>query len=51
MPTLHNYLITITMHDGSRGQCKGHFSSDWAAIDAVLVAFYDALHITPRRLA
>jgi hypothetical protein len=48
---MRNYLITITMHDGSRGRCRGAFANDWAAIDAVLGAFHDAASVVPRRLA
>lgn len=47
---MRRYLITIVMPDGSRGQCKGLFLNDWAAIDAVQAAFFDARRITPRRL-
>ena len=45
------YLITIVMHDGSHGQCRGLFANDWAAIDAMLGAFHDARRISARRLA
>ena len=47
---MNKYLITITMCDGSCGQCKGIFASDWDAIDAVLTAFHEATRITTRRL-
>lgn len=32
------YLITIVMHDGSRGTCRGAFASDWQAIDTMMTA-------------
>ena len=47
---MHHYLITIVMHDGSKGRCKLTAESDWQAIDAVLLVFHDALSISPRRL-
>lgn len=47
---MRSYLITIVMHDGSRGRCRGLFTSDWEAIDAVTTAFFDARSIFPRRL-
>mgnify|MGYP003608700638 CR=1 FL=1 len=48
---MHKYLITIFMHDGSAGRCKGLFATDWDAIDAVLAAFFDAKSIRCRRLS
>lgn len=48
---MHSYLIKIVMHDGSKGQCKGRFVNDWAAVDAMLDAFFEARHISARRLA
>ena len=48
---MKTYLITIVMHDGSRGCCRGLFSSDWAAIDAMFDAFPDAVRISARRAA
>ncbi len=46
---LHPYLIKIVMHDGSQGVCRGSFTSDWDAIDAMMGAFHDAARITARR--
>lgn len=45
------YLITIVMHDGSVGRCRGNFANDWDAIDAMCGAFYDAKRICARREA
>ena len=45
------YLITIVMHDGSGGTCRGAFASDWQAIDTMMTAFHDAKRIIPRRLS
>lgn len=46
---MKTYLITIVMHDGSCGVCRGVFANDWAAIDAMFDAFHDAARITARR--
>jgi hypothetical protein len=48
---MHSYLITIVMHDGSRGHCRGVFATDWDAIDAMFGAFHDARRISARRTA
>ncbi len=48
--TLRPYLITIVMHDGSGGHCRGLFATDWDAIDAMFDAFHDARRITAKRL-
>lgn len=48
---MRNYLITIYMHDGSYGHCRGQFATDWCAIDAMTDAFFDAQSIRVRRLA
>jgi hypothetical protein len=48
---MRSYLITIVMHDGSRGHCRGQFPTDWDAIDAMFGAFHDAKRISARRLA
>lgn len=47
---MRNYLITIFMHDGSHGTCRGAFANDWQAIDAMFDAFHDAKCISARRL-
>ena len=44
------YLITIVMHDGSSGHCRGEFATAWDAIDAMFDAFHDARRISARRL-
>lgn len=48
---LHDYLVTIVMHDGSRGTLRGKFASAWDAIECCLNAFFDAAKISPRRLS
>jgi hypothetical protein len=48
---MRNYLITIVMHDGSHGTCRGLFRNDWEAIDAMLAAFHEAKSIKPRRVS
>lgn len=47
---MNKYLITIFMHDGSCGRCKGTFATDWDAIEAVSTAFFEAKSIRTRRL-
>ena len=47
---MRNYLITIYMHGGSYGHCRGRFASDWDAIDAMTNAFFNAQSIRARRL-
>ncbi len=46
---MHAYVITIVMHDGSAGRCRGLFGTEWDAIDAMLAAFHDARRISARR--
>jgi len=48
---MRSYLILIRMDDGSKGQLRGAFVSDWEAIDTVLMAFGDAVSVVPRRVA
>jgi hypothetical protein len=48
---MRKYLITIVMHDGSHGTCRGVFANDWAALDCAMTAFHDARCIAARRLA
>ena len=48
---LKPYIIIITMPGGSRGWLRGHFASDWDAIDCALAGFHDAAHVRARRLA
>lgn len=46
---MRRYLLLICMQDGSTGRLRGQFESDWAAIDAVLGAFGDAVSVVARR--
>lgn len=48
---MRNYLITIYLHGGAFGHCRGSFATDWDAIDAMTTAFSDAQSIRVRRLA
>ena len=48
---MKSYLITIVMHDGSVGRCRGSYLTDWDALDAMCTAFYDAKRISARREA
>ena len=47
---MRNYLITIYLHGGAFGHCRGSFATDWDAIDAMFDAFHDARRITAKRL-
>lgn len=51
MLSVRNYLITITMPDGSRGRHSGLYSDGFAAIILALDMFPEARCIAARRLA
>ncbi|HDR9757544.1 TPA: hypothetical protein QDC44_001655 [Burkholderia cepacia ATCC 25416] len=46
---MRRYLIRIVLVDGSRRTLDGLFPSDWAAIDAALVAYPQTVGVVPRR--
>lgn len=48
---MHKYLITIFMHDGSAGRCKGLYADGFDAVLYALESFPDARRISARRLS
>lgn len=49
---MRRYLVIIIMDDGSKGQLRGEFRSDWEAIDTILGSNLEhVVGVVPRREA
>ena len=49
---MRRYLVIITMDDGSKGQLRGEFRSDWEAIAAIRGSGLEhVMAVVPRREA